>query len=101
MAARRLTYERDFLKKHAHIARSLVQLVEDPDREAPSVKDAGDLLVKGLEQVREMRAEAARKRREAELRRRKKAEEDRLARNFALREQQASAKELALMKEEE
>ena len=53
MAARRLTYERDFLKKHAHIARSLVQLVEDPDREAPSVKDAGDLLVKGLEQVRE------------------------------------------------
>ena len=100
-AVRNRAYERDFLGKHRRIAKSLLQLVEDPDREHADVKAKGDVLVKGIESVREIRAEEERARREAELSRRRKAEEDRLARNFALREQIAAAKELALMEAEE
>ena len=52
------------------IAKSLVQLVEDPDKEVPEVKDKGDVLVKGLETVREIRAAEAAAIKAAELERR-------------------------------
>ena len=63
-------YERDGLRKHMKIAKSLVQLVEDPDKEVPEVKDKGDVLVKGLETVREIRAAEAAAIKAAELERR-------------------------------
>ena len=64
-AVRNRAYERDFLGKHRRIAKSLLQLVEDPDREHADVKAKGDVLVKGIESVREIRAEEERSQRVA------------------------------------